>query len=63
VEPEPKQLWIAGAKDVWIAEPEIWVPVPQKFVRQANYKNNQCFLVFNEPSCSGAEAKNVLLDV
>jgi len=40
------------------SEPEIWVPVQQKFVGQASFTNETIFLFFFGPNCSAAGAKN-----
>jgi len=59
VEPEPKRFWMigAGAKKVYIVEPEpeIWVPdsLPY-FVRRANCANKT--IAFNAPNHFGSES-------
>jgi len=50
VQVEPKQFWMAGAgaKNFQMVEPEpeIWVPIPQRyFVGQATYTNNMMFFM------------------
>jgi len=50
VEPEQEQFWMAGAgaKNFQMVEPEpeIWVPIPQRyFVGQATYTNNMMFFM------------------